>query len=114
MSDYNALNYTEQGGAKTVIGGTLDLTNATVEGVVTAPVVDTLVSTSATSALSAKQGKALKDTADLLATTVSGKLTAVQVANQADSDATTVANLLTCFNTLLAGLKTAGIMVGDE
>lgn len=29
---YNAKNYTEQGGDKTVIAGTIDLTNATVLG----------------------------------------------------------------------------------
>jgi hypothetical protein len=29
---YNAKNYTEQGGEKTVIGGTIDLTNATILG----------------------------------------------------------------------------------
>lgn len=116
---YNALNYTEQGGAKTVVGGelvvtgTLTLTGATVEGVVTAPVIDSLVSTSATSALSAKQGKALKDAADLLATDVSGKLTASQVANQLDSTATTAAGIVTDFNLLLVKLKASGLMAAD-
>lgn len=33
MSKYNALNYTEQGGAKTVIGGTLEIkSGATITG----------------------------------------------------------------------------------
>ncbi|MFA6717911.1 MAG: hypothetical protein WCS15_02405 [Prevotella sp.] len=115
---YNTLNYTEQGGDKTVIGGeievtgTITLTDATVAGVVTAPVVDTLVSESTTSALSAAQGKALKDTADTLATTVAGKITASAAANQAASTEATNPTVAE-FNTLLAALKTAGLMVGD-
>lgn len=135
---YNTPNYTEQGGAKTVIGGeievtgTIDLSAATVEGVVTATVeniltstetgnalsaaqgkalndkivalgpIDTLVSTSATAALSAKQGKALKDAAD-----------AKVAANQAASSASDVAGLKTDFNALLTKLKAAGLMVAD-
>ena len=70
-------------------------------------------STDATKALSAKQGKALKDTADLLATTVGDKLTADEVENQLDSTATTAAGIVTDFNLLLAKLKTAGVMAAD-
>lgn len=103
----NVLNYTEQGGAKTVIGGelevtgTLTLTAATIAGVVTATVVDTLVSTSGTSALSAKQGKALK-------TLIDGK-TAANLAASTEATSPTTAQ----FNALLAALKTAGLMVAD-
>ena len=68
MSDYNAKNYTEQGGEKTVIGGTLEI----------------------------KQGAS-----------VTG-LPAAET--QADSEATTVASLVTDFNALLAKLKAAGLM----
>ncbi len=68
MSDYNAKNYTEQGGEKTVIGGTLEIREgASVRGL---PAAET----------------------------------------QADSEATTVASLVTDFNALLAKLKAAGLM----
>jgi len=99
----NVKNYTEQGGQKTVIGGTLTIeSGATVEGVVSASVVDALNSTSATSALSAKQGKVLNDA-----------LTAKTAAFQANSEATTVAGLVTDFNALLAKLFAAGMMAGS-
>jgi hypothetical protein len=104
----NVKNYTEQGGETTVIGGTLEITStgtlvvdaaATVEGVVSAPIVDALTSTSTTSALSANQGKVLSDA-----------IAAKTAANQADSEATTVAGLVTDFNALLAKLIAAGLM----
>ena len=107
----NVKNYTEQGGAKTVIGGTLAIASggqltvdagATIEGVVSAPVVDALNSTSATSALSAKQGKVLNDA-----------IAAKTAASQADSTAAEVAGLVTDFNALLAKLKTAGLMAAE-
>ena len=65
---YNTKNYTEQGGEKTVIGGTLEI----------------------------KQGAS-----------VTGLPAA---ANQADSEATTIAGLVTDFNALLTKLKAAGLM----
>jgi len=69
---YSTLNYTEQGGARTVIGGTLEVKNgATLTGLPCA-------------------------------------------ANQAASEATTVAALKEDFNGLLTKLKTAGLMVADE
>lgn len=107
----NVKNYTEQGGEKTVIGGTLEIASgaklavdagATVEGVVSAPIVDALNSTSTTSALSANQGKVLNDA-----------MTAKTAANQADSTATEVAGLLTDFNALLAKLIAAGLMAAE-
>lgn len=111
---YNAKNYTEQGGAKTVIGGTLEIADgATVTGLTSlANIVDNLTTSDAAKALSAKQGKALKDTADALALTVGGKLTATAAANQADSTETTSPTVAE-FNALLAKLKAAGIMVDD-
>lgn len=66
----NTPNYTEQGGALTVIGGTLevpgalDLTGATITGAVTAAVVNNLTTTETGSALDAAQGKALKTLVD--------------------------------------------------
>lgn len=72
MSEYNAKNYTEQGGEKTIIGGTLEI----------------------------KQGAS-----------VTGLPAA---ANQANSEATTIAGLVADFNALLAKLKAAGLMAADE
>lgn len=110
---YNTKNYTEQGGEKTVIGGTLEiLAGATVVGVVTAEVVNNLTTTAAGKALDARQGKTLKDAADALAITVSGKLTATAAANQADSteeNSPTTAE----FNALLAKLTAAGLMAAE-
>lgn len=109
---YNTKNYTEQGGEKTVIGGTIDLTGATVVGVVTADVVNNLTTTAAGKALDARQGKTLKDAADALAITVSGKLTATAAANQADSTETTSPTTEE-FNALLAKLKASGLMAAE-
>ena len=109
---YNTKNYTEQGGEKTVIGGTIDLTGATVVGVVTADVVNNLTTTAAGKALDARQGKALKDAADALAITVGGKLTATAAANQADSTEETSPTTAE-FNALLAKLIAAGLMAAD-
>ena len=110
---YNAKNYTEQGGEKTVIGGTLEISaGATVVGVVTADVVNNLTTTAAGKALDARQGKALKDTADALAITVNGKLTATASANQADSTEATSPTTAE-FNALLTKLKASGLMVAD-
>ena len=69
----NVKNYTEQGGEKTVIGGTLEiLSGAEVVGLFT------------------------------------------PAGNQADSVATTIADLKTDFNTLLAKMKAAGLMEPDN
>ena len=71
MSEYNAKNYTEQGGDVTHIGGKLVFD----EG---------------------------------------GSLEGGLIANQEDSEATTVAALKEDFNGLLAKLKAAGLMTADE
>ena len=111
---YTTKNYTTSGGDKLVIGGTLEIADgASVTGITTATIVDNLTSTDTNKALSAKQGKTLKDTADTLATTVGGKLTATIAANQADSTASTVAGAVADLNALLAKLKTAGLMTAD-
>lgn len=69
---YTTKNYTEQGGEKTVIGGTLEI----------------------------KEG---------------ASITGLPCAeNQAASVATTIADLKTDFNALLAKLKTAGLMTVDS
>lgn len=76
---YNVKNYTEQGGEKTVIGGTLEIKEgATVTGL-------PIATTSAVGCVK-------------------------QAENVSDSEATTVAQLVTAFNALLAKLRTAGIL----
>ena len=95
---YNVKNYTEQGGEKTVIGGSLEIATG---GQVTGFVIDNLTSTDATKALSAKQGKALK-------TLIDGKTAANQAAS-VEAASPTVAE----FNALLTKLKAAGLMVAD-
>ena len=71
----NVKNYTEQGGEKTVIGGTLEITAG---------------------------GKLTFDGDELK-----------PVETQADSVATTIADLKGDFNALLAKLKAAGIMASE-
>ena len=120
MGDRTCKNYMDDGGDKLVIGGTLEIeAGASVTGITTATIVDGLTSTDATKALSAKQGKALKDAADTLTTTVSGltttvggKLTATVAANQAASVEATTPTVVE-FNALLAKLKAAGLMTAD-
>lgn len=113
MSEYNVPNYKEQGGAKWVVDGeleitgTLDLTGATVEGV-----VNNLTTTASGKALDARQGKALKDTIDDIAGDVA-EIDGRVAANIPDSTEET--NPTTAqFNALLAALKAAGLMVADE
>ncbi len=116
---YNTKNYTEQGGDKTVIGGTLEIKEgASVTG---------LTSTAAPASATALGGvKAVsKSTGDTVEVKISadGKLyvptypTVPQIpvaANQSDSTAEDVPDLVTDFNALLAKLKTAGLMAADE
>lgn len=140
----NVKNYTEQGGEKTVIGGVIEIAasgqmtiteGATIEGILSVPVVDALDSTSVTSALSANQGKVLNDAiagiesvtvVDALDSTSAtsalsanqGKvlneaLAAKTAAHQADSTATDVPGLVTDFNALLAKLIAAGLMAAE-
>ena len=119
MSGYNVKNYTEQGGEKTVIGGTLEiLEGASVTG---------LTSTATPASAAALGG--VKAVAKGAGDTVEAKIGADGklyvptypvvpeipiAANQIDSVATTVAGLVTDFNALLAKLKVAGLMAADE
>lgn len=115
---YNTLNYTEQGGEKTVIGGTLeipgalDLTGATITGAVTAAVVNNLTTTATGSALDAAQGKELKTLVDAKYTAanateeVAGLVKQAAPVAEAGEDGPTA----TQFNALLDALKAAGIM----
>ena len=72
----NIKNYTEQGGDKWVVGGTLEIGG---------------------------EGQLI----------LGGKAIA-PAAHQADSTATTIADLKTDFNALLAKLKAAGLMAGSD
>ena len=85
---YNAKNYAEQGGDVTHIGGQLVIEEgASVEG----------LPSSALPEATETEGGAVK-----------------KAANQADSEASTIATLKDDFNALLLKLKTAGIMAADE
>jgi len=108
---YNTKNYTEQGGEKTVIGGTLEIKEgASVTGLPAA------AATVSGGIIAAAKGEG--DTVEAKIGT-DKKLylptypVVPVVANQADSTATTVELLLADFNGLLAKLKAAGLMTAD-
>jgi hypothetical protein len=123
---YNTKNYTEQGGEKTVIGGTLEIKEgASVTGLSADPL---LVATEETlggvKAAAADEGDTVEikigEDGKLYAPTyptdatesVSGLVK--MAANQADSIAEDTATLVTDFNALLDKLKAAGLMATDE
>jgi hypothetical protein len=123
---YNTKNYTEQGGEKTVIGGTLEIKEgASVTGLSANPLLvateETLGGVKATAADEGdtveikigEDGKLYAPTYPTDATeSVSGLVK--KAANQADSIAEDTATLVTDFNALLAKLKAAGLMAADE
>ena len=104
---YNAKNYTEQGGAVTHFGGKVVFEDGVeVEGLSANP----LNKASADTLGGIKVG-------DGLSIDSNGVLSADGVTpceNQEDSTASTVADLKTAFNALLAKLKAAGFMAADE
>ena len=123
---YNTKNYTEQGGEKTVIGGTLEIKEgASVTGLSANPLLvateETLGGVKAAAAGEddtvevkiGEDGKLYAPTYPTDATeSVSGLIK--MAANQADSIAEDTATLVTDFNALLAKLKAAGLMAADE
>lgn len=123
---YNTKNYTEQGGEKTVIGGTLEIKEgASVTGLSADPLLvateETLGGVKAAAADEGdtveikigEDGKLYAPTYPTNATeSVSGLVK--MAANQADSIAEDTATLVTDFNALLAKLKAAGVMAADE
>ncbi len=120
---YNTLNYTEQGGEKTVIGGeveilgTLTIDNgATVAGVVTAAVVNNLTTTATGSALDAAQGKALKALVDAKYTAANATDEAAGLVKQCAlvAEAADTAPTADEFKALLDALKAAGIMAAEQ
>lgn len=113
---YNTKNYTEQGGDKTVIGGTLAIeAGASVTGITTETIVDNLTSTYTNKALSAKQGKVLKDAVDAKYTAANATTAAAGLVKQSAvvADAAGEAPTKAEFDALIAALKTAGIMAAE-
>lgn len=116
---YNTKNYTEQGGEKTVVGGTLEIkAEATVTGLAANPLL-----AATESAFGGIKAGAKEET-----DTVPAKIGAdgnlyvptypvvpeVPVAEyMADSTAEDLPTLLADFNALLAKLKTAGLMATE-
>jgi len=123
---YNTKNYTEQGGEKTVIGGTLEIKEgASITGLSANPLLvateETLGGVKAAAAGEddtvevkiGEDGKLYAPTYPTDATeSVSGLVK--MAAYQADSIAEDTATLVTDFNALLAKLKAAGLMAADE
>jgi len=123
---YNTKNYTEQGGEKTVIGGTLEIKEgASVTGLSADPLLvateETLGGVKSAAAGEddtvevkiGEDGKLYAPTYPTDATeSVSGLVK--MAAYQADSIAEDTATLVTDFNALLAKLKAAGLMAADE
>ena len=119
MSEYNAKNYTEQGGEKTVIGGTLEIQEgASVTGLpssqVSAATETTLGGVKATTKTETYTVAAKIGTDGNLYVPTYPTVPEVPVAvNQAESTAEDITTLLADFNALLEKLKTAGLMAPD-
>jgi hypothetical protein len=105
---YNTKNYTEQGGEKTVIGGTLEIASGgKVEGL---PLATETVSGGVKATT-----KGAGDTVEVKIDGTSGKMyvpTYAKAANQAASTEATSPTVIE-FNALLTKLKAAGLMVAD-
>lgn len=123
---YNTKNYTEQGGEKTVIGGTLEIKErAIVTGLSANPLLmateETLGGVKAAAAGESdtveikigEDGKLYVPAYPTDATEQAAGLVKM-AANQADSTAEDTATLVTDFNALLSKLKAAGLMAADE
>ena len=123
---YNTKNYTEQGGEKTVIGGTLEIKEgASVTGLPPATVAAATeealggmlaAAKTETETVEAKIGEDHKlyvQPYTLPAAEAAALGGVLLAANQAASTATELSGLVTAFNTLLAALKAAGIMAAD-
>ena len=119
MAEYNAKNYTEQGGEKTIIGGTLEIKEgASVTGLpssqVPAATETTLGGVKATAKTETDTVAAKIGTDGNLYVPTYPTVPEVPVAaNQAASTAEDIAALLADFNSLLTKLKAAGLMAPD-
>ena len=111
---YNAKNYTEQGGEKTVIGGTLEIK----EGASVTGLPSSHLSVATETALGGIKAAAKSETDTVPARIgTDGKLYVPPypvVTNQAASSAEDASALLADFNALLTKLKAAGLMAADE
>ena len=116
---YNAKNYTEQGGEKTVIGGTLEIKEgASVTGL---PSLEVSAATETTLGGIKAATKAETDTVPakigpdgILYVPSYPTVPEIPVAqNQVASTAEDIAGLLSDFNALLTKLKAAGLMAAD-
>ena len=125
--EYNAKNYMAQGGDRLVIGGSLEiLEGASVTGLppatVAAATEETLggvlaAAKAETDTVEAKIGEDHKlyvPPYTLPAAEAAALGGVLLAANQTASTATELSGLVAEFNTLLAALKTAGIMAVDE
>jgi hypothetical protein len=117
---YNTKNYREQGGEKTVIGGTLEIKEG---AVVTGLAADPLLAATESALGGVKAAaKEITDTVPakigedgILYVPTYPVIPDIPVAeHQADSIATDAAGLVTDFNALLAKLVAAGLMAADE
>lgn len=113
---YNTKNYTEQGGEKTVIGGTLEIK----EGATVTGLTSTAAPASETSLGGVKAAAKSEDDTVPVKIGEDGVLyvptypVIPTVANQEESTATEIEGLVTDFNSLLAKLKAAGLMEPDD
>ena len=116
---YNSKNYTEQGGEKTVIGGTLEIKEgASVTGL-PSPTLPMATQTSLGGIKAANKTETdtvpvkIDETGLLYVATYPSIPETLIIANQAASVATEIAALVADFNALLLKLKTSGLMVDD-
>lgn len=117
MSEYNAKNYTEQGGEVTHIGGKLIIEDgAEVEGLDGDGGGSYTLPTASAETLGGVKAKAKGDESVEVAVDESGKLyvpAVPQAEVQADSTASDVDTLKNDLNGLLAKLKAAGLMKSE-
>ena len=106
MSDYNAKNYTEQGGETSHIGGKLIIDEGgSVEGLPSGSVP--IASATNAGVVKVGAGLSIRDSGVLSVSSMT------PAANQPDSVATALEGLRADFNSLLSKLKAAGLMEAD-
>ena len=114
---YNTKNYTEQGGERTVIGGEIEILagakikadeGAEVEGFGGGEYTLPPATAEVLGGIKVGAGLSVEEDGTLSADGIT------KAENQAESEATEVADLVTEFNSLLSKLKTAGLMEADS
>ena len=115
MSEYNAKNYTEQGGEVTHIGGKLIIEDgAEVEGLDSSGGDSYTLPTASADTLGGVKAKAKTDETAEVAVDEDGKLYVKafpQIAHQ--EDASSAEDIVTKYNALLDALETAGLMAAE-